>query len=442
MDLGGRVAGRVAKWARAATRILDLVARPVRTAYGREGVVLQPYRGYGSRREVFLIGRVFRQSAPRDGAGRERLATQLRDIGRRIARRAVAAAPVTARLGGAEQRVETDRDGYFRIHLTLTDPPPADRPWHDMDLRLEGEHPVRAEGRVFIPPGRCRFVVISDIDDTIMHTGVANKLGMLWRLFVEDAESRLAFPGAAALYRALHDGASWGGASRGVASGGECNPMLYVSRAPWGIYDVLDTFFRMHGVPVGPILFLREWGVSWRSPLPRRAEDHKQALIRNMLDLYRDLPFVLIGDSGQHDPEVYRQIVEENPGRVLAVLIRNVSRGEGRVREIEGLAMAVARAGSTMLLAADSAAMAEQAERLGLVPPGTTVAVKAEMAQEGGEKTPSGTRRVRRPTARGTAAAVAEGALRDAIGEGTPAAPPNVVVEAEDAPKGPAMRKP
>ncbi|HYH21791.1 MAG TPA: phosphatase domain-containing protein [Azospirillum sp.] len=427
MNLGDRVAGRTAKWARAATRILGLAARPVRTAYGRGGVVLQPYRGYGSRREVFLIGRVFRQSAPRDGAGRERLAAQLRDIGRRIARRAVAAAPVTARLGGAEQRVETDRDGYFRIHLELTDPPPADRPWNAVDLRLEGEHPVRAEGLVFIPPERCRFVVISDIDDTIMHTGVANKLGMLWRLFVEDAESRLAFPGVAALYRALHDG----------VSGGQCNPMLYVSRAPWGIYDVLDTFFRMHGVPVGPILFLREWGVSWRSPLPRRAEDHKQALIRNMLDLYRDLPFVLIGDSGQHDPEVYRQIVEENPGRVLAVLIRNVSRGDGRAREVEGLAMAVARAGSTMLLAADSAAMAEQAERLGLVPPGTRAAVKAEMTREGGERTPSGTRRVRRPTARGTAAAVAEGALRDAIGEGAPAAPPNVVVEAEDAPKPP-----
>ncbi|HYD65443.1 App1 family protein [Azospirillum sp.] len=417
---------RVATWARAAARILDLAARPVRTAQGREGIVLQPYRGYGSRREVFLIGRVFRQSAP-DGGGTDRLTAQLRDIGRRIARRAVAAAPVTARLGGAERRVETDRDGYFRIHLDLKDPPPADRPWHPMELRLEGEHPVQAEGPVFIPPEHCRFVVISDIDDTIMHTGVANKLAMLWRLFVEDAESRMAFPGVAALYRALHGG----------ATGGQCNPMLYVSRAPWGIYDVLDTFFRLHGVPVGPVLFLREWGVSWRSPLPRRAEDHKQALIRNMLDLYHDLPFVLIGDSGQHDPEVYRQIVEENPGRVLAVLIRNVSRGEGRVREIEGLAMAVARAGSTMLLAADSAAMAEQAERLALVPPGTTAAVRQEMTREGGERTPSGTRRVRRPTPRGTAKAVAEGALRDAIDEGTPAAPPNVVVEAEDTARKP-----
>ena len=101
-------------------------------------------------------------------------------------------------------------------------------------------------------------MVISDIDDTVMETGVANKLKMLWRLFVEDAESRVPFPGVAALYRALHAG----------ASGDEANPMLYVSRAPWGIYDVLDEFFARHGIPAGPVLFLREWGVSWTFAVP------------------------------------------------------------------------------------------------------------------------------------------------------------------------------
>ena len=41
--------------------------------------------------------------------------------------------------------------------------------------------------------------------------------------------------------------------------------MLYVSRAPWGIYEILEEFFRRHDIPVGPILFLREWGLSWRA---------------------------------------------------------------------------------------------------------------------------------------------------------------------------------
>jgi phosphatidate phosphatase APP1 len=417
----GTARGMAREWARAATRMLGLLARPVRTAHGERGVVLQPYRGYGSRAEVFLIGRVFRQSRPRGegeaGAEEAGLARQLRDVGRRIARRAVPGAVVRARFQGAEGRFETDGDGYFRVTLAPRDPPPQDRAWHPMELELEGPVPARAVAEVFVPSGRCRCVVVSDIDDTIMRTGVANKAKMLWRLFVQDAESRVAFPGAAALYRALHDG----------AGGDEGNPMLYVSRAPWGIYDVLEEFFEGHGIPVGPILFLREWGVSWRSPLPRRAEDHKQELIRNMLALYDGLPVVLIGDSGQHDPEVYRQIVEENPGRIPAVLIRNVSWDERRIREIEALGAAVAAAGSSLVLAADSAAMAEHLARLGLVAPEAVGRVRAEMEEAGAGKA-ARTLRVGRPSPGGAARAVARGELGEAVRAAPEDAPPNVVL--------------
>jgi phosphatidate phosphatase APP1 len=367
--------GTATRWKKAANRILSLLARPVRTAaHGKAGLVLQPYRGYGSRSEVFLIGRVFRQSRPQHGgpARKDLIVTHLRDIGRRVARRAVADAVITARFCGAECRVATDRDGYFRVHLRPRDPPPSDRAWQAMELVLEQPDPVRAHAEIFIPPEHSRYVVISDIDDTVMYTGVANKLKMLWRLFVQTAESRVAFPGVAALYRALHLG----------VSGDERNAMLYVSRAPWGIYDILEEFFAAHRIPVGPVLFLREWGISWKRPLPRRATDHKQELIGNMLRLYSDLPFVLIGDSGQHDPEVYRHVVEEHPGRVIAVFIRDVSSRDARRRqEIEELAVAVTAAGSSLLLSADSFAMAEHAANLGLIAREALPVVRSEMAR-------------------------------------------------------------
>jgi phosphatidate phosphatase APP1 len=346
---------------------LRLLSRPVRRAQGRGGIVLEPYRGYGSRDEIFLIGRVFRQSRPDPGADRDSLRDLWRDVRRRIARRAVKDAAVTARFGGTEQRVATDRDGYFRVHLEPRAMPVCDGPWHAVDLTLDADPPVEARGDIYVPPPRARFAVISDIDDTVMHTGVANKLVMLWRLFVEDAESRVAFPGVAMLYRALHDGA-----------GAEHNPMLYVSRAPWGLYDVLSEFFARHAIPAGPVLFLREWGLSWTHPLPRRAEDHKRILIGNMLALYRDLPFVLIGDSGQHDPEVYAEVVAEHPGRVRAIYIRNVSADAARIAEIERIAARVTEAGASFVLAADSVAMAEHAAGLGLIAPDAVATVRAE----------------------------------------------------------------
>jgi phosphatidate phosphatase APP1 len=289
---------------------------------------------------------------------------------------------------------------------------------------------VQAQAQVFIPPASCRYVVISDIDDTIMKTGVANKLKMLWRLFVQDAESRIAFPGVAALYRALHGG----------RSGQDANPLLYVSRAPWGIYYVLDAFFRLHAIPVGPVLFLREWGLSWTSPLPRKAEDHKRELIHNMLALYDRLPFILIGDSGQHDPEIYRRIVEEHPGRVLAVYIRNVSRSAQRTSEIEDLAIAVAGAGSALLLAADSVAIAEHAVKLGLVDPDAVSEVEDERTSVSDAGARPQTRRIERSTPDETVEAVSRGELKSALGTGPGAAPPNVIVEPEHPPSAPESR--
>jgi phosphatidate phosphatase APP1 len=345
----------------------------------------------------------------------------LRNIGRRIARCTIPNAVVTARFYGAEETFTTDKDGYFRVHLSPALPPPLDRSWHIMDLTLPHPHAVQAQAQIFIPPASCRYVVISDIDDTIMETGVANKLRMLWRLFVEDAQSRVAFPGVGALYRALHGG----------ATGDQQNPMLYVSRAPWGIYEVLEEFFDRHGIPVGPILFLREWGISWRSPLPRKAEDHKRELIHNMLALYSDLPFVLIGDSGQHDPEIYRQIVSEHPGRVLAVYIRNVSRDTKRVREIEDLAKVVAGAGSSLVLAADSAVIAEHAVSLGLVPPEAVSEVRNDRTATGRTVREPPTYGIQKSTPMRTAEAVAQGDLQDLVETGSEPMPPNVIVEPE-----------
>ncbi len=407
----------IRKLIRGLRALLHLLARPVRATRGQGEVVLQPYRGYGTAEEVFLIGRAFRQPT---GSSSEGVWGDLRDLGRRFLRRSIADAPLLARFCGAEQHLRTDRDGYFRVHLEPAERPRPDRRWHWMELTLADRPGVRASGEVFVAPPASRYVVISDIDDTIIETGVANKAVMLWRLFIQGADGRMAFPGVAALLRALHDG----------ASGGDTNPMLYVSRGPWSLYEVLDAFFNLHRIPIGPLLFLREWGMTFESPLPRRSKGHKLELIRNMVALYRELPFVLIGDSGQRDPEIYAQVVREHPGRVLAIYIRNVSRDPARRRAIEDLAVEVVEAGSTLLLASDSMAMARHAAEHGLIAPGALADVAGEkILQDEPEAGP--TREVEAPTTHETEEAVRHGALADALEQGD-AAPANVEVEARD----------
>ena len=412
-------------WSGAFRKALRLLARPVSRAAGQGPFVLQPYRGYGSRDEVFLIGRVFRQPTFGRSVHEGTPGRHLIDIARGILRRGIAGATLAVRFCGAEQQVATDRDGYFRIHMRPARPPPADRLWHPMSLELTEPARVEAEGELYVPPAACRCVVISDIDDTVMYTGVASKARMLWRLFMQGPRSRVAFPGMAALLRGLHHG----------PSGDEINPMLYVSRGPWSLYEVLDEFFNLHRIPIGPLLFLREWGLTLQRPWPRRAKDHKLELIRNMLDLYCDLPFVLIGDSGQHDPEIYARVVHEHPGRVLGIYIRDVSRGADRRRAIENLALEVAGAGSNLLLAADTLAMARHAAEHQLVSEDTLFEVLEEREAQQDESPPKPTRAIEGRTPEETRRAVQRGELEEALDEQAEAGG-SIAIELEEGRKG------
>lgn len=304
------------------------------------------------------MGRVFRQPRLGSGLPAGSFPREVADVLRRFGRWGLGGATVQARLGPAAGTFETDPDGYFHIRLDPTDVLEDGERWHAVGLEVthDGDS-AREEGLVYVPPPTARYVVISDIDDTVMHTGVVNKAKMLWRLFVQGAESRVAFPGVAELYQELHDG----------VGGDEGNPMLYVSRAPWSIYEVLAAFFRLKGIPEGPILFLREWGLTLQRPLPRKAKDHKRDLIRDMLGRYPALPFILIGDSGQHDPEVYAEVVRENPDRVRAVYIRDVDPDPERRDEILELAVELEKAGSALVLTDRSEEMAEHAREMGLI---------------------------------------------------------------------------
>ncbi|TWT87915.1 App1 family protein [Neorhodopirellula pilleata] len=416
-------------------RLAHVIALPVRKDYGKGGVLIQPYRGYGSADELFLVGRVFQQPRLASRLNASFANRDLLDVIRRVFRKGVGNATLTVKhdspttVNVAIARVQTDRDGYFRARLQVPRRPSPDKQWHQVEFQLVApteladDAGVRVQGHVFVPSTNAVRVIISDIDDTVMLTGVVNKLKMMWRLFVLGPESRVAFPGVAALYRGLYNGPSQT----------QFNPMLYVSRGPWSIYEILQEFFRLHRIPVGPILFLREWGMSLQRPFPPPAEDHKLNLIRDMLSLYHDLPFVLIGDSGQHDPEIYAQIVQENPGRVEAVYIRNVSRSDDRVRAIEELAKQVVSAGSSLMLAPDSFAMARHAAEHGLISRSALQEVLLEQQSEHQHSRNPKTREVKQRTQGQTRRAVDQGAIRNALETRSAGdVPPSVSVESEE----------
>lgn len=331
-----------------------LARRALRT--GRKNpLIIHAYRGYGTQARVRVRGRVLEDASIPAASERDLAWHNVLNTLRRFESDEVPGARVRLTLGGATQELVTDGEGYFDTWIAPRQALPADALWHDAGLELLAPRdPARtaptAVGRVLVPPATAKFAVISDLDDTVVRTGATSARALLRSVFLENARTRLPFPGVAALYQALRDG----------ASGDENNPIFYVSSSPWNLHDVLSEFLAIREIPEGPIM-LRDWGLTDRELLPTSHGSHKLEAIRDIIELYPTLPFLLIGDSGQEDPEIYREVVARYPSRITAIYIRNVTPDASRVERIRALAREVSEARSELLLTSDSADVAAHA---------------------------------------------------------------------------------
>ena len=300
-------------------------------------VFVLPYIGYGTRERVKLCGRVLEDEGIAPARESDRRWRNLVAFYRRLESDEVAGAPLRASLGASSVETVSDREGYFSVELSGL----ALRPgWHEVRIRLSSGS--EAKGRVLVPSPRARFGVISDIDDTVVFSNVRNKLKMVLALALSNARTRKPFPGVAALYRALHAG---------------LNPVFYVSKSPWNLYAPLVEYLEVQGLPAGPVV-LRDFGLRMR-------KNHKSQAIEAILATYPRLPFVLIGDSAEEDPQIYSEIVRRYPKRIRAIYIRSVDRG--KIAQIEKLIVEVARTGCQLVLAADTEAAAAHAAGDGLL---------------------------------------------------------------------------
>jgi len=298
----------------------------------RDPVVILPYLSYGTAEKALVCGRVLEDEG---FTGREGRWRNLVHFIKRLESDELPHAKL--RVGGKD--FFSNREGYFRIDLRGR----FAAGWNDVALALADAPEIRATARVLVPSPKARFGVISDIDDTVVYSHVTRKLKMLLTVALSSARTRKPFAGVAAFYRALHQGV---------------NPFFYVSKSPWNLYAPLLEYLELQGLPAGPLL-LRDFG--WRMP-----KQHKETAIAAILDTYPKLPFVLIGDSGEHDPEIYAGIVHRFPGRIRAIYIRAAHRNSARDRSIAKLIGEVARTGCQLVLAPNTemAAAHAAAERL------------------------------------------------------------------------------
>lgn len=292
-----------------AARLEDAALGRVVAVLRRRGWVprAEPYAGYGAPGWVRVLGRAV-LAAP-ESTGREVAERDAEATGRTVRGwRSF----VTAQLGGAVVRVEigdrthevtADRGGYVDI-VVEADLTPG---WHRVRLVLGGQ---AVEAPVLVVDPEAEVGMVSDIDDTVMVTALPRPLLAAWNAFVLHENARRVVPGMAGLYRrwtATHPHA----------------PVFYLSTGAWNVAPALRRFLQRHGYPAGPLL-LTDWGPT-NTGWFRSGQAHKDAALRRLREEFPGIRWFLVGDDGQHDPEIYGEFAAEHPESVDAVAIRQLT---------------------------------------------------------------------------------------------------------------------
>jgi len=349
---------------------------------GDDPIEVLAYRGYASAGRAHVYGRVLEERGVNVSTDGDSGLRNLLNTWRRAESDPIAFARVSVEYAGAISEFTADDEGFFGGWIEADKPFSGDTEWHRYDVTLvsppsRDTGQIKGSGEILVPPPSARFGVISDIDDTVIQSRVSNFLQAARTVMLGNARTRLPFPGVAAFYQALRNG----------IGGDEKNPIFYVSSSPWNIYDVITEFMDIQKIPHGPLM-LRDWDITLGVLSSDRHYEHKGVAIRNIMQLYLDMQFILIGDTSQHDPEIYHGIVSEFPDRVRAIYIRDVTGNAERSSAVQALAREVHAARSVLVLAEDTLGAARHAAEQGWIDARALPHVKEEKrADEGRDDT-------------------------------------------------------
>ena len=329
-------------------RCIDKVRGRIAHALGiADPIHILPYWGYGTPQNLLVKGRVLQDEGIKLKEKEPSLLENLWNMYKRFATDEVPNARLKVSLAELHQEVTTNKEGFFELEFQLEQALEHDQLWQPVELSLlHPETPgkdILNQAEVMVIRDNARFGIISDIDDTIVHTAATDLLKMIRIVYLGNAESRRPFEGVSEFYQALQKGKEQ-----------ENNPIFYVSSSAWNMYDVFTQFMELNDIPKGP-LFLKDIEFDLESLFSFKHEIHKLEQIQPIFERFPQLPFILIGDSGQKDAEIYVNLAKQYPNRILAILIRDVvPRNTQRQQELKALAAAIAPTSTQFLLFHDT----------------------------------------------------------------------------------------
>lgn len=255
--------------------------------------------------------------------------------------------PITIVCAGQSYQTNTCDEGYFEIDFEQS------QKYTESSITIRADKARSIESKIDIISEHAQYGIISDIDDTIMKTGVASLLK--WRLMINtffiNPWRRKSFDNFQEVFHHFRKG------KKRI----EDHPIFYISNSPWNLFGYLQTYLRSKNFPSG-FLFLRDINIGMFSSKALE-EKNKFKEILKVFSICKEMPFVLIGDSGEVDSDIYLKLMSMFPERIKAVYIREIY-GSKRLPEIKSM---IAKMEGRGLLFTENKKVLAHAKTLGLI---------------------------------------------------------------------------
>lgn len=280
-------------------------------------IIIIPYGGFLNNNTIYSQARVLEDEGLEEIKGDSTINHIVRSF-KRFETDEIEGANVQVKWQGGETTLISDKEGYVYLnevhnlelnhHKTI---------WLPVTYSLvdKGKSIFSITTSLMKPSPQSEYGVISDMDETIIQTGLDStfRWKVIVNTFATDSEERLPLLGAQELCNLLHGG----------STGYSENPFFYLSNSPWNLFDYLSSFLEKYNFPKGPLL-LRDIGLENKKK-NSILEGNKYLKIKQVIEAYPDLNFILIGDAEDSDAEIYLEIARNFPKRILSIYIRKVS---------------------------------------------------------------------------------------------------------------------
>lgn len=325
---------------------------------------VQPFLGFGNAETLQIRGRVIEDAGLKKPKENQSIRRNIIAMFKRYESEEFPGVTIELEINGKKYFEETDEAGFFHFVVSNPFPPlPEEEKWIKVKFKLldeitEDQGLIEEKGEIYLPPDNASFGIISDVDDTILISRSTNFIRRLRLLLFKNALTRLPFDGVSGFYKALQAG----------NTSTRRNPIFFVSSSQWNVYDLLLDFCTHHDIPKAPFLLRtleKRWFEFWKERSPAR-HGHKFEKIKHILETYNHLPFILIGDSGQRDPEIYSRVAMEYPSRIAALYIRDVTTTK-RHRQVKEIAENLREKGVEMLMVKDTGEAELHARKSGFI---------------------------------------------------------------------------